>query len=63
MPRFFLVDALFDVHEAGAENRAGIASLIKTCKMNDDDPPTWLTATLTAIVKGQEQSQIGDLLA
>ena len=30
--------------------------------MNDADPHAWLTATLTAIVKGHMQSQIDDLL-
>ncbi len=30
--------------------------------MNGIDPQAWLTATLTAIVKGYKQSQIDDLL-
>ena len=49
-------------HDAGAENWAVIASLIETCKMNGVDPHAWLSATLTAIVKGHKQSQIDDLL-
>ncbi len=55
-------NALFAGHDAGAENRAVIASLIETCKMNSVDPHTWLSATLTAIVQGHKQSQIDDLL-
>jgi transposase len=55
-------NALFAGHDAGADNWAVIASLIETCKMNGVDPHAWLTATLTAIVKGHKQSQIDDLL-
>ncbi len=55
-------NALFAGHDAGAENWAVIASLIETCKMNVVDPHAWLSATLTAIVKGHKQSQIDDLL-
>ncbi|WP_374377108.1 IS66 family transposase, partial [Tabrizicola sp.] len=55
-------NALFAGHDTGAENWAVIASLIETCKMNGIDPQAWLTATLTAIVKGHKQSQIDDLL-
>lgn len=36
--------------------------IIETCKMNGVDPHAWLSATLTAIVKGLRQSQIDDLL-
>jgi transposase len=55
-------NALFAGHDAGAENWAVIASLIETCKMNGVDPHAWLSATLTAIVQGQKQSQIDGLL-
>ena len=55
-------NALFAGHDAGAENWAVIASLIETCKMNGVNPHAWLTATLTAIVKGHRQSKIQDLL-
>lgn len=55
-------NALFAGHDTGAENWAVIASLIETCKMNGIEPQAWLTATLTAIVKGHKQSQIDDLL-
>jgi hypothetical protein len=54
--------ALFAGHEAGAENWATIASLIVTCKLNALDPQAYLTATLTAIVNGHEQSRIDDVL-
>jgi hypothetical protein len=54
-------NALFAGHDAGAENWATIASLIETCKLNAVDPQAYLTATLTAIVKGHKQSRIGEL--
>lgn len=46
--------ALFAGHEAGAENRAMIASRV--------DPFAWLSATLTAIVQGHKQSYIDKLM-
>lgn len=55
-------NALFAGHDAGARNRAVIASLVETCKMNGVDPQAWLAKTLTAIVKGHRQNQIQDLL-
>ena len=55
-------NALFAGHDAGAQNWATIASLIETCKLNAVDPQAYLTATLTAIVKGHKQSQIQELL-
>lgn len=55
-------NALFAGHDPGAENWAVVASLIETCKMNGVDPHAWLTATLTAIVKGHKQSLIQNLL-
>lgn len=55
-------NALFAGHDAGAENWAIIASLIETCKLNNVDPQTYLTATLTAIVNGHKQSLIDELL-
>ena len=55
-------NALFAGHEAGAENWAMIASLIETCKLNKVDPFAWLTATLTAIVRGHKQSDIDQLM-
>lgn len=55
-------NALFAGHDAGAENWATIASLIETCKLNKINPFAYLTSTLTAIVNGQKQSQINELL-
>jgi transposase len=55
-------NALFAGHDAGAENWAGIASLIETCKMNSVDTHEWLAATLTAIVHGHTQTKIEDSL-
>jgi hypothetical protein len=55
-------NALFAGHDAGAANWGVIASLIEICKLNDLDPHAYLANTLTAIVEGQKQSQINDLL-
>jgi len=55
-------NSLFAVHEAGAQNWAVLASLIETCKLNGIEPHNYLTRTLTAIVNGHRQSQIGELL-
>jgi hypothetical protein len=46
-------------HDAGAEDWATTASLIETCKLNAVDPFDYLTATVTAIVNGHRQNQIG----
>ncbi|MES2548338.1 MAG: transposase domain-containing protein [Pseudomonadota bacterium] len=35
---------------------------METCKMNAVDSHAWLSSTLTAIVQGHKQSQIGELL-
>jgi len=55
-------NALFAGHNAGAVNWGVIASLIETCKLNDVDPHTYLTGTLSAIVNGHKQSDIDALL-
>lgn len=55
-------NALFAGHDAGADNWAVIASLIETCKLNNIEPHSYLTNTLTAIVNGHKQSQIEELL-
>jgi transposase len=55
-------NALFAGHDAGAENWATIASLIETCKLTAVYPFAYLSATLTAIVKGHKQSHIAELL-
>ncbi len=51
-------NALFAGHDAGAGNWATIASFVETCKLNAVDPLAFLTARLTAIVKGHKQSRI-----
>jgi transposase len=55
-------NALFAGHDAGARNWATIASLIETCELNAVDPQAYLTDTLEAIVNGDNQSGIDDLL-
>lgn len=55
-------NALFAGHDAGAENWAVIASLIETRKLNGVDPYAWLSATLRAIVSGDRQSLVNELL-
>lgn len=49
-------NALFAGHDAGAENRATIASLIETCKLNGVEPQAYLNDVLTRIVNGHKQS-------
>ena len=41
---------------------AAIASPIETCKLNDDDPLTYLTNVLTRIANGHPNSEIDQLL-
>lgn len=53
---------LFAGVDTGTETLARAMIIIETCKMNGVDPHAWLSATLTAIVKGLRQSQIDDLL-
>jgi len=55
-------NAHFAGHEPRADNSGIIASLIETCKLNCNNPHAYLTATISAIVNGHEQSRIDDLL-
>ncbi len=55
-------NALFAGSDAGAEQWATIASLIETAKLNDVEPLSYLTDTLTKIVNGHPNSQLDDLL-
>jgi transposase len=55
-------NALFAGHDAGAQNWAMLASLIKTCKLNKIEPHSCLTGVLTAIVNGHKQKYINQLL-
>ena len=41
-------NALFAGHEVGAENRALLASIVATCKLNDVNPVAYIAATLKA---------------
>lgn len=51
-------NALVAGNDAGAEDRAVIASLTETCKLNHVDPRAWLAGALTAIVQGHKQARI-----
>ncbi|AND93778.1 hypothetical protein BRDID11004_70390 [Bradyrhizobium diazoefficiens] len=55
-------NALFAGSDGGAEHWAVIASLIKTCKLNDVDPLAYPTDVLNKIVNGHPNSEIHDLL-
>lgn len=55
-------NALFAVHDAGAQNWAVIASLIDTCKLNGIEPHHYLPGVLTAIAGGHTQTDINKLL-
>lgn len=47
--------------DAGAENRAAVASQIETCKMKTVDPRACMASTFTATISGHTQSRINDL--
>ena len=55
-------NALFVGHDAGAENRGIISSLIETTKLNNIEPHAYLNPTLQAIVNGHKQNKIEQLL-
>ena len=55
-------NTLFAGHDADAANRATIASLVETCKLNTVEPHAYLTQALRATVSGLKQSLIDDLL-
>ena len=55
-------NALFAGSDEGGANWAIIASLIETCKLNDVNPPAWLTDTLTRLVNHWPQSRIDELM-
>ena len=55
-------NALFAGHDTGAQNRATIASLIETCKLNGVQPHGYLAGVLKAIAAGHKQADIKDLL-
>lgn len=55
-------NSLFAGHAAGAQNWAGLASLIKRCKLNRIEPHSYLTQVLTGIIRGHRQGRIKQLL-
>jgi transposase len=55
-------NALFAGSDEGGDNWAVIATLIENCKLNDINPHTWLTATLTSLANGHPASRIDELL-
>jgi hypothetical protein len=55
-------DALFAGHDHGAENWAGIASLIETCKLTGVDPQSYLNDVLTKLVNLWPTSRIDELM-
>lgn len=55
-------NALFAGSDGGAEHWAVVASLVKTCKINDVDPLAYLTDVLTRIVNGHSNRDIDQLL-
>jgi transposase len=54
--------ALFVGHDEGAQNRARIASLIATCKMNGIEPFACMRPILEAIAAGHPQAAVDALL-
>ena len=55
-------NALFAGHDAGAQNWAMLASIIKTCKLNKVEPHAYMTDVLTAIAQSHKQKYIKQLL-
>ena len=55
-------NALLAGHDAGAENRACLASLIETCKLNAVDLQVYLTDVLTRLVILWPAARIDELL-
>jgi len=55
-------NALFAGHDQGAENWAGIASLIETCKLCGVEPQAYLTDVLTKLVNLWPASRLDELM-
>jgi hypothetical protein len=55
-------NSLFAGHDLGAENWAGFATLIETCKLNDINPQAYLTDVLARIVLRTDADPVDDLL-
>jgi hypothetical protein len=54
--------ALFAGSDEGGERWAAIASLVKTCKLNEVNPQTYFTDLLTGLVNGWPQARIDKLI-
>jgi hypothetical protein len=55
-------NSLFAGSDEGAENRACLASLIETCKLNSVNPQAYFTDLLTRLVNGWPQKRIDELM-
>ncbi len=55
-------NTLFAGSNEGGTNRAIVASLTETAKLNGVNPHAWLTDTLEKLVDGWPQSRIDDLM-
>jgi hypothetical protein len=53
---------LFAGSDEGGENRACLASLIETCKLNGVNPQIYFTDLLTRPVNGWPQKRIDELM-
>jgi len=55
-------NSLFAGSDEGGANWACMASLIETCKLNDVNPQTYMTDSLTRLVNGWPQDRIDELM-
>jgi transposase len=55
-------NALFAGSDEGVDNWACIASLVESCKLNDVNPNTWMTDTLTKLVNRWPAARIDQLV-
>ena len=55
-------NSLFAGSDEGGENRACLASLIETCKLNGVNPQTYFTDLLTRLVNGWPRKRIDELM-
>ena len=55
-------NALFAGSDDGAKNRAIVASLVETCKLNAVEPQRYLADTLTRLVNSWRQACIDELM-
>jgi transposase len=55
-------NALFAGHDGGAENWAGLASLIETCKLHSVDPQAYFADVLAKLVNLWPQARLDELM-